>query len=52
VIIDIQGVADVKNITFNGIVEQFAANKNDHRHGASHKHGHHGVKDHHSDNEK
>lgn len=57
VIIDIQGVADVKNITLNGIVQQFAANKSDHRSGEVHKHGHHGhhghhgMKDHHSDND-
>jgi hypothetical protein len=57
VIIDIQGAADVKNITLNGIVQQFAANKNDHRFGEVHKHGHHGhhghhgVKDHHSDDD-
>jgi hypothetical protein len=58
VMIDIQGIADLKNITLNGIVQRFAAtktaNKSDHRLGELHKHvhhGHHGVKDHHSDND-
>lgn len=57
VIIDIQGVADVKNVTLNGIAQQLAGGKKHHghkhgNHGHHGHHGHHGVKDHHgSDND-
>jgi hypothetical protein len=60
VLIDIQGVADLKNITLNGIVQRFPASKfvagtSDHRSGEVHKHARHhdqhGVKVHHSDND-
>jgi hypothetical protein len=42
VIIDIQGVADVKNVTLNGIAQQLASGKKRHGHGEGDKHGHHG----------
>ena len=57
VIIDIQGVADVKNVTLNGIAQQLAGGKKHHGHehgdhGHHGHHGHHGMKDHHdSDND-
>jgi hypothetical protein len=49
VIIDIQGVADVKNVTVNGIAQQLAGGKNHGKHRGDEKghhghHGHHGVK--------
>jgi hypothetical protein len=49
VIIDIQGVADVKNVTLNGIAQQLAGGKNHGKHRGDEKghhghHGHHGVK--------
>jgi len=55
VIIDIQGVADVKDVTLNGTPQQLATSKKHHGHGEGDKHGHHGhhgVKgDHDSDND-
>jgi hypothetical protein len=56
VIIDIQGVADVNNVTLNGIAQQLAGGKNHGKHRGDEKghhghHGHHGVKDHDSDND-
>jgi len=57
VIIDIQGVADVKNVTLNGIAQQLAGGKKHHgKHRGDEKghhghHGHHGVKQHDSDND-
>ena len=57
VIIDIQGVADVKNVTLNGIAQQLVGGKKHHghkhgNHGHHGHHGHHGVKNHHgSDND-
>ena len=56
-IIDIQGVADVKDVTLNGIAQQLAGGKKHHGHGEGDEHGHHGhhghhgVKDHDSDND-
>jgi hypothetical protein len=50
VIIDIQGVADVKNVTLNGIAQNLAGGKKHHgKHRGDEKghhghHGHHGVK--------
>jgi hypothetical protein len=51
VIIDIQGVADVKNVTLNGIAQQLEKG-NKHGHGEGDKHGHHGHHGHngHHDN--
>jgi hypothetical protein len=43
VIIDVQGVADVKNVTLNGIAQDLATSgKKHHGHGEGDKHGHHG----------
>jgi hypothetical protein len=47
VIIDIQGVADVKNVTLNGIAQQLATSNKHHGHGEGDKHGHHGHHGHH-----
>jgi hypothetical protein len=49
VIIDIQGVADVKDVTLNGIAQQLASNggKKHHGHGEGDEHGHHGHHGHH-----
>jgi hypothetical protein len=46
VIIDVQGVADVKNVTLNGIAQQLAGKKH-HGHGEGDEHGHHGHHHHH-----
>jgi hypothetical protein len=60
VIIDIQGVADVKNVTLNGIAQQLANGRKhrghdeggEHGHHGDHHHGHHGEnKQHDSDND-
>ena len=49
VIIDIQGVADVKDVTLNGVAQQLATTggKKHHGHGEGDKHGHHGHHGHH-----
>ena len=47
VIIDIQGVADVKNVTLNGTPRQLAMSTKHHGHGEGDKHGHHGHHGHH-----
>lgn len=42
VIIDIQGIADVKNVTLNGIAQQLANGGKHHGHDEGDEHGHHG----------
>jgi hypothetical protein len=47
VIIDIQGVADVKNVMLNGIAQQLASGGKHRGHGEGDNHGHHGHHGHH-----
>jgi len=56
VLIDVQGVADVKNVTVNGIAQKIKNGKHKgngqgDKHGHHGHHGHHGLRDHDSDND-